>query len=84
MRHSRHYLLAEHDVPYVNMTAEELERQIQVAMPRPLDTGEESSRSGLRATRLAEVPRKVRDESMRVNADFAAIERDSNAESHGV
>jgi len=30
----------------------------------------------LRAGRLAEVSKRVREESMRVNAEFAAIERD--------
>ena len=30
----------------------------------------------LRAERLAEVSKRVREESMRVNAEFAAIERD--------
>lgn len=30
----------------------------------------------LRATRLAEASKKVRRESMRINAEFAAIERD--------
>lgn len=34
----------------------------------------------LRAERLAEVSRRVRAESMRVNAEFAAIERDSDAD----
>jgi len=38
------------------------------------------TRAQLRAKRLAEVSRKVRDESMRVNAEFAAIERDVDAE----
>jgi len=33
----------------------------------------------LQAERLAELSRRVRDESMRVNADFAAIERDPDA-----
>jgi metal-responsive CopG/Arc/MetJ family transcriptional regulator len=33
----------------------------------------------LRAKRLAEVSQHVRAESMRVNAEFAAIERDPNA-----
>lgn len=33
----------------------------------------------LRAQRLAEVSHKVRDESMRVNAEFAAIEQDPDA-----
>ncbi len=32
-----------------------------------------------RAERMARVSRKVRKESMRVNADFAAIERDPDA-----
>lgn len=33
----------------------------------------------LRAQRLAEASRKVRKESMRVNAEFAAIEREPDA-----
>jgi hypothetical protein len=33
----------------------------------------------LRAERLMAVSRRVRDESMRVNAEFAAIERDPDA-----
>ena len=33
----------------------------------------------LRADRLANASRKVRDESMRVNAEFEAIEHDSDA-----
>ncbi len=33
----------------------------------------------LRAERLAELSHRVRDESMRVNAEFAAIERDPDA-----
>ncbi len=33
----------------------------------------------LRAERLAEVSKQVRDESMRVNAEFAAFERDPDA-----
>jgi hypothetical protein len=32
-----------------------------------------------RAERLAEVSRRVREESMRVNAEFAAVERDPDA-----
>lgn len=32
-----------------------------------------------RAKRLAEVSRKVRKESMKINAEFAAIERDPDA-----
>jgi Arc/MetJ-type ribon-helix-helix transcriptional regulator len=33
----------------------------------------------LRAERLAEVSKRVRKESMKVNAEFAAIERDPDA-----
>lgn len=33
----------------------------------------------LRAKRLAEVSKRVREESMKVNAEFAAIERDPDA-----
>jgi metal-responsive CopG/Arc/MetJ family transcriptional regulator len=33
----------------------------------------------LRAQRLAEISRRVRAESMKVNAEFAAIERDPDA-----
>lgn len=33
----------------------------------------------MRAERMAEVSRRVRDESMRVNAEFAAFERDPDA-----
>ena len=33
----------------------------------------------LRAERLAEVSKRVREESMRVNAEFAAVERDPDA-----
>ena len=33
----------------------------------------------LRAERLAELSRLVRDESMRIDAEFAAIERDPDA-----
>jgi hypothetical protein len=37
------------------------------------------TRAQLRAKRLAEASRNVRKESMRVNAEFAAIERDPDA-----
>jgi hypothetical protein len=33
----------------------------------------------LRAERIAEVSKRVREESMRVNAEFSAIERDPDA-----
>jgi metal-responsive CopG/Arc/MetJ family transcriptional regulator len=38
------------------------------------------TRARLRAERLAEVSRRVRDESMRVNAEFAAFEQAPDAE----
>jgi metal-responsive CopG/Arc/MetJ family transcriptional regulator len=38
------------------------------------------TRAQLRAQRLTEVSHKVRGESMRVNAEFAAIELDPDAE----
>ncbi len=37
------------------------------------------TRLRLRATRLTEVSQKVRKESMRINAEFAAVERDPDA-----
>jgi len=37
------------------------------------------TRARLRAERLAEVSRRIRGESMRINAEFAAIERDPDA-----
>ena len=37
------------------------------------------TRAEIRARRLAEVSRKVRGESMRVNAEFAAVEGDPDA-----
>ncbi len=40
----------------------------------------QETRAELRARRLAEASQKVRHESMRVNAEFAAIERDPDAE----
>jgi predicted transcriptional regulator len=47
---------------------------------RAIERMNRETRAQLRAERLAEVSRKVRDESMRVNAEFAAIERDPDAE----
>ena len=47
---------------------------------RAIERMNRETRAQLRATRLAEVSRRVRDESMRVNAEFAAIERDPDAE----
>jgi len=46
---------------------------------RALERMNRETRAELRARRLAEVSRKVRGESMRVNADFARIEHDPDA-----
>jgi hypothetical protein len=46
---------------------------------RAVERMNRETRADLRARRLAEVSRKVRGESMRVNADFARIERDPGA-----
>ena len=47
---------------------------------RAIERMNRDTRAQLRAQRLAEVSRRVRDESMRVNAEFAAFERDIDAE----
>jgi hypothetical protein len=46
---------------------------------RAIDRMNRETRARLRAERLAEASRKVRKESMKVNAEFAAIERDPEA-----
>jgi len=46
---------------------------------RAIERMNRETRSVLRAKRLAQVSKKVRTESMRVNAEFAAIERDPDA-----
>ena len=46
---------------------------------RALEAMNRATRARLRARRLGEASRKVRGESMRVNAEFAAIERDVDA-----
>ena len=46
---------------------------------RALERMNRETRAELRARRLAEVSRKVRGESMRVDADFARIEHDPDA-----
>lgn len=43
---------------------------------RAIERMNEETQARLRAERLAAASRKVRGESMRVNAEFAAIERD--------
>lgn len=47
---------------------------------RAVERMNRETRAQLRARRLAEVSHKVREESMRVNAEFAAVERDPDAE----
>ena len=46
---------------------------------RALEQMNRQTRAHLRASRLRAASRKVRGESMRVNAEFAAIERDVDA-----
>ena len=47
---------------------------------RAIERMNRETRTRLRATRLADASRKVRAESMLVNAEFAAVERDPDAE----
>jgi len=46
---------------------------------RAIERMNRETRARVRARRLAEASRKVRRESLRVNAEFAAIERDPDA-----
>jgi predicted transcriptional regulator len=46
---------------------------------RAVEKMNQETRQQLRAKRLAEASRKVRKESIRVNAEFAAIEEDPDA-----
>lgn len=46
---------------------------------RAVERMNRETRAEVRARRLAEVSRKVRGESMRVNVEFAAVERDPDA-----
>jgi predicted transcriptional regulator len=46
---------------------------------RAIDRMNRETRAKVQAKRLAEASRKVRKESMRVNAEFAAIEREPDA-----
>ncbi len=48
-------------------------------MRRALEQMNRETRARLRVRRLRDASRKVRGESMRVNAEFAAIERDIDA-----
>ncbi|HTE84627.1 MAG TPA: CopG family transcriptional regulator [Dehalococcoidia bacterium] len=47
---------------------------------RAIERMNHETRARLRAERLAEVSRRDRKESMRVNAEFAAIERDPHGQ----
>ncbi len=47
---------------------------------RAIEQMNRETRAQLRAKRLAEVSRKVRDESMRVNAEFASHSTDADVE----
>jgi hypothetical protein len=47
---------------------------------RAIERMNRETRAQLRDRRLAEASRKVREESIRVNAEFAAFERDPDAE----
>ena len=46
---------------------------------RAIERMNRETRAEIRARRLAQVSRKVRGESMRVNAEFAAVEGDPDA-----
>ncbi len=46
---------------------------------RAIERMNRETRTQVRASRMAEVSRRVREESMRVNAEFAEIERDPDA-----
>ncbi len=46
---------------------------------RAIERLNRETQAGLRAKRLAEVSRRVRKESMRVNAEFDAMEEDPDA-----
>ena len=46
---------------------------------RAIDQMNRETRAAFRAKRLADASRKVREESMRVNAEFSAIEEDPHA-----
>ena len=46
---------------------------------RAIEAMNRETTTRLRAERLADASRRVRDESMRVNEEFAAIERDPDA-----
>lgn len=59
--------------------AEALQMSRAEYIRRAIERMNRETHAQLRARRLAEVSRKVREESMRVNAEFAAIEQDPDA-----
>ena len=59
--------------------AEALDLSRAEYMRRAIERMNQDAAARLRARRLAEVSRKVRGESMRINAEFSAIEGDVDA-----
>ena len=59
--------------------AEQLNVSRSEYIRRAIEAMNRETTARLRAKRLAEASRRVRDESMRVNEEFAAIERDPDA-----
>jgi metal-responsive CopG/Arc/MetJ family transcriptional regulator len=59
--------------------ADELQLTRAEYIRRALERMNRETRARLRARRLRDASHKVRGESMRVNADFAAVERDVDA-----
>lgn len=59
--------------------AEALQMSRAEHIRRAIERMNRETHAQLRARRLAEVSRKVREESIRVNAEFAAIEQDPDA-----
>lgn len=62
-----------------NQCAEALHLSRAEYIRRALERMNRETRDQMRAQRLAEVSRKVRKESMVINAEFASIERDPDA-----
>ena len=71
--------LPEELVESSDQCARELKLSRAEYIRRAIEQMNRDTRARLRARRLADASRKVREESMRVNAEFAAIERDVDA-----
>ena len=71
--------LPEHVLAMSSRCAEALDLSRAEYMRRALEHMNQDTAARLRARRLAEVSRKVRGESMRINAEFSAIEGDVDA-----